>query len=84
MCITVHISGPEPAILDWYGHCVHSSVGGSGGMLSQEKNFKLGTLRPLLRPCLRQNATRISPHVVSVTREATDRAARAARNDRYT
>ena len=41
MCITVHISGPEPAILDWYGHCVHLSVGGSGGMLSQEKEFKI-------------------------------------------
>ena len=66
-------SGPEPAILDWYGHCVRLSVnklGGSGGMLSQEKIFKLGTLRSLLRPCLGQNATRISPPVVSVAREA--------------
>jgi len=31
---------------------------------------KLGTLRSLLRPCLGQNATRISPHAVSVAREA--------------
>ena len=31
--------GPEPAILDWYGHCVRLSVnklGGSGGMLTQQ------------------------------------------------
>ena len=37
-------TGPEPAILDWYGHCVRLSVnklGGSGGMLSQEKIFKI-------------------------------------------
>ena len=33
--------GPEPAILDWYGHCVRlrvNKLGGSGGMLPQE-NF---------------------------------------------
>ena len=33
-------AGPEPAILDWYGHCVHLSVnklGGYGGMVPQEK-----------------------------------------------
>ena len=37
-------AGPEPAILDWYGHCVRLSVnklGGSGGMLPQGKFFKL-------------------------------------------
>ena len=42
-----HISGPEPADLDWYSHCMCLSVnkiGGSGGMLPQE-NF--GTLRSL-------------------------------------
>ena len=65
-------SWPEPAILDWFGHCVRLGVnklGGSGGMLPQEK-LKLGTLRSLLRPCLGQNTTRISPPVVSVAREA--------------
>ena len=33
------VSGPAPAILDWYGHCVRVSVNkveGSGGMLPQE------------------------------------------------
>ena len=43
VCACVH-SGPEPAILDWYGHCVRSSVnklGGSGGMLPQENYFKI-------------------------------------------
>ena len=67
------MSGPERAILDCYGHCVRSSVnklGGSGGMLPQEIILKLGTLRSLLRPCLGQYATRISPPVVSVAREA--------------
>ena len=53
--------GPEPAILDWYGHCGVNKLGGeSGGML---KILKLGTLRLLLRPCLGQNATRITPPV---------------------
>ena len=32
------LSGPEPAILDWYGHCGVNKLGGSGGMLPQE-NF---------------------------------------------
>ena len=35
----VNMSGPAPAILDWYGHCVRVSVnklGGPGGMLPQE------------------------------------------------
>ena len=35
----VTCTGPAPAILDWYGHCVRVSVnklGGSGGMLPQE------------------------------------------------
>ena len=52
-------SGPAPAILDWYGHCVRVSVnkaGGSGGMLPQENFLKLGTLRSLLRPCLGQKS----------------------------
>jgi len=31
-------SGPEPAILDWYGHCGVNKVEGSGDMLPQE-NF---------------------------------------------
>ena len=39
---------------------------GSGGMLPPGKSFKIRTLRSLLRPCLGQNATRISPSVVSV------------------
>ena len=36
--------GPAPAILDWYGYCVRVSVnkvGGSGGMLPQEKFCKI-------------------------------------------
>ena len=33
-------TGPEPAILDWYGHCGVKKLGGSGGMLPQE-NFKI-------------------------------------------
>ena len=41
-------------------------------MLPQENFFKLGTLRSLLRPCLGENATRISPPVVSVAREGRD------------
>ena len=35
----MYISGPEPAILDCYGHCVRLSVdklGGSGGILPHE------------------------------------------------
>ena len=56
--------------------------GGGGGVWGHAppgKIFKLGTLRSLLRPCLGQNATRISPPVVSVSR----RMNRAARNDCY-
>ena len=50
---------PEPAILDWYGHCGVNKLGGESlGACS-----KLGTLRLLLRPCLGQNATRITPPV---------------------
>ena len=36
----MYLAGPEPAILDWYGHCGRSNVnkvGGSGGMLHQDK-----------------------------------------------
>ena len=45
----VHVcAGPEPAILDWYGHC---KLGGSGGLAPPGKFFKLGTLRSFLRPC---------------------------------
>ena len=61
-------AGLEPV---WYGHCVYLNVNkleGSGGC-PQEKFLKLGTLRSLLRPCLGQNATRISPPVVSVGRD---------------
>ena len=36
----IPIAGPEPAILDWYGHCGVKKLGGSGGMLPQE-NFKI-------------------------------------------
>ena len=64
-------AGPEPAILNWYGHCGVNKLGGSGGIL------KLGILRSLLRPRLGQNATRITPPVVSVAREA------SARNDHH-
>ena len=35
-------TGPAPAILDWYGHCVRLSMNklrGAGGMLTQE-NFE--------------------------------------------
>ena len=54
-----HHTGPAPAILGWYGHCVRLSVnkvggggggGESGGMLPQEN------LRSLLRPCLGQKS----------------------------
>ena len=41
------------------------------------KILKLGTLGWLLRPCLGQNATRITPPVVFVAGEA------MARNDRH-
>ena len=61
-------SGPEPAILDWYGHCVPLSVNKLGGSLGNVWKI-IGTLRSLLRPCLGQNATRISPPVVSVARK---------------
>ena len=50
-------------------------------MLPQEEFLKLGNLRSRLRPCWGQNATRISPPVVSVAREAIE--PRAAKNDRY-
>ena len=43
---------------------------GSGDILPQEKFYKLGTLRLLMKPCLGKNATRMSPSVVSVAREA--------------
>ena len=56
-------AGPEPAILDWYGHCGVKKLGGLGAC-SPRKILKLGTLRSLLRPCLGQNATRIIPPVV--------------------
>jgi len=39
MNVSMHhstISGPEPAMLDWYGHCGVNKLGGSGGMLPQE------------------------------------------------
>ena len=36
----------------------------------QEKKFKLATLRLILRLCLGQNATTISPPAVSIAREA--------------
>ena len=45
-----------------------NKVGGSGGMLPQGNFLKLGALRSLLRPFIDQNATRISPPVVSVAR----------------
>ena len=35
------IAGPEPAILDWYGHCGVNKVGGSGGMCSPRKIFQI-------------------------------------------
>ena len=38
-------------------------------MLPQKNFLKLGTQRSLLRPCLGQNATRISPPLVSVGRD---------------
>ena len=40
-CETQMLTGLEPAILDWYGHCVRLSVsklGRCGGMLPPEKN----------------------------------------------
>ena len=67
-------AGPEPVIVNWYGHCVRLSVNKLGGVWRHappgKKIFKLGTLRSLLKPCLCQNATRISTPVVSVAREA--------------
>ena len=72
-------TGPEPAVLDWYGHCGVKKLGGSGGHAPPGKFLKLGTLRSLLRPCLGQNATRITPPVVSVARETVELI--AARNN---
>ena len=53
---------------------------GVWGHAPPEKFLKLGTLRWLLRPCLGQNATRITPPVVFVAGEAIEP---AARNDRH-
>ena len=48
----VHVcAGPEPAILDWYGHCKLGGSGGLGALLPWENFFKLGTLRSFLGPC---------------------------------
>ena len=55
-------------------------VRGVWGHAPPGKFFKLGTLRSLLRPCLGQNATRITPPVVFVAGEAIEP---AARNDRH-
>ena len=39
VCVCVCVcAGPEPVILDWYGHCGVNKLGGSGGMLPHE-NF---------------------------------------------
>ena len=64
-----HHSGPEPAILDWYGQCVDGQAMHSS-YAPPEKLLKLGTLRLLLRSCSGQNATRISPFVVAAASEA--------------
>ena len=55
------------------GLCVHLSVNNVGGLgACSPRTFflKFGTLRSLLRPCLGQIATRISPPVVSAARWA--------------
>ena len=64
------MTGPEPAILDWYGHCGVNKVGGSGGMLPKENFCRHSEIAS--EPCLDQNDTRITPPVVSVAREAID------------
>ena len=61
-------AGPEPV---WYGHCVYLSVNkleGSawGGMLPPGKIFKIRNSEIASEASLGQNATRISPPVVSV------------------
>ena len=35
---SIEMAGPEPAVLDWHGHCGVKKLGGSGGILPQE-NF---------------------------------------------
>ena len=45
------IIGPEPAILDWYGHCGVNKLG-VWGHAPPGKFLKSGTLRSLLRPCM--------------------------------
>ena len=34
-------TGPEPAILDWYGYCCVNKLGRSGGMVPQENFCKI-------------------------------------------
>ena len=66
------MSGPEPAILDWYCHAEAmrcEQARGVWGHAPPEKCLKLGTLRLLLRSCLGQYATRITPPVVFVAGE---------------
>ena len=54
-------TGPEPALLDWYGYCgMNKLCRRVWGHAPQGIFLKLGTLRSLLRPCLSQNATRIT------------------------
>ena len=65
--INITKTGLEPAILDWHGACEEAR--GVWGHAPPQIFFKSGTLRSLLRPCLGQNATRISLPVVSVARE---------------
>ena len=54
-----HKSGPEPAILDWHGHCGVNKLRPRGiwGHAPPGKFSRLGTLISLLRPCLGQYAT---------------------------
>ena len=64
------MTGPAPAILDWYGHCVRLSVkkvGGSGGMLPQRIRHSEIASEAMFGP---KKVTRISPSVVSLAREA--------------
>ena len=35
-CDFLFSTGPEPAILDWYGHCGMNKLGGVGGMLPRK------------------------------------------------
>ena len=67
------ISGPEPAILEWYGHCVRLSVNKARGIWGHAppgRFFKIRYSEIASEAMFGQNATRISPPVVSQGRRS--------------